>query len=346
MRPPTLRDVAEAASVHVATASRALNPETRSLVSARTAERVLAAAKALDYRPNPLARSLRTARSDTVGLVVPDLTNPLVPQMVRGISDVLSPAGYDAWIVNTDNDPERERAQIEALLAKQVDGIIVTTARLEHGELEALQDRGVRVVLATRHVASRRIPSVTADNVVGSTMAVEHLVDLGHARIAHVAGPQELSTGMLRRRGYGQALRDAGLPDDPCLVGEAKAWTESEGRRVCGELLDRGVPFTAVVAAHDRLALGCYDALAERGISCPDDISVVGFNDMPFMDKMRPPLTTVRVAHDEIGAEAAQLLLDAFRDPDRPARAVLLQPSLVVRASTAPPAGDGRTRAT
>jgi LacI family transcriptional regulator len=338
VRPPTLRDVAEAASVHVATASRALNPDTRSLVSSTTAERVLQAAKALDYRPNPIARSLRTARTDTVGLVIPDLTNPLVPPMVRGVADVLTPAGYDAWIVNTDNDPDREIAQIESLRDRQVDGLIVATARLEHPWLEQLHDEGVRIVLAKRLLGAGRIPSVTADNAAGSALAVAHLAGLGHTRIAHVSGPQTLSTGLVRRRGYLQAIRDRGLPEDPELLVTCTAWTEQEGARAVGDLLDRGVPFTAVVAGHDRVALGAYDALAARGLSCPEDISVVGFNDMPFMDKMRPALTTVRVAHYEIGAEAARLLLDTFTDPHRPARGVLLQPTLVVRSSTAPPA--------
>jgi LacI family transcriptional regulator len=337
VRPPTLRDVAEAASVHVATASRALNPDTRSLVSSSTAERVLQAAKALDYRPNPIARSLRTARTDTVGLVIPDLTNPLVPPMVRGVADVLAPAGYDAWIVNTDNDPDREIALIESLRDRQVDGLIVATARLEHPWLEQLHDEGVRIVLANRLVGAGRIPSVTADNAAGSALAVEHLAGLGHTRIAHVSGPQTLSTGLVRRRGYLQAIRDHGLPEDPDLLVTAAAWTEEDGARAVGELLDRGVEFTAIAAGHDRVALGAYDALAARGRSCPGDISVVGFNDMPFMDKMRPALTTVRVAHYEIGATAARLLLDSFADPDRPARGVLLQPTLVVRSSTAPP---------
>ena len=241
VRPPTLRDVAEAASVHVATASRALNPDTRSLVSSTTAERVLQAAKALDYRPNPIARSLRTARTDTVGLVIPDLTNPLVPPMVRGVADVLTPAGYDAWIVNTDNDPDREIAQIESLRDKQVDGLIVATARLEHPWLEQLHDEGVRIVLANRLLGAGRIPSVTADNAAGSALAVEHLAGLGHRRIAHVSGPQTLSTGLVRRRGYLQAIRDRGLPEDPELLVTCAAWTEQEGARAVGELLDSGV---------------------------------------------------------------------------------------------------------
>jgi LacI family transcriptional regulator len=335
-----LRDVAQAASVHVATASRALNPDTRSLVSSTTAERVLQAAKALDYRPNPIARSLRTARSDTVGLVIPDLTNPLVPPMVRGVADVMTPAGYDAWIVNTDNDPEREVAQIESLRAKQVDGLIVATARLEHPWLEELHDEGVRIVLANRLLGAGRIPSVTADNAAGSALAVDHLARLGHTRIAHVSGPQTLSTGLVRRRGYLQSIRDHGLPEDPDLLVTCAAWTEEEGAHAVGRLLDAGVAFTAVVAGHDRVALGAYDALAARGLSCPGDISVVGFNDMPFMDKVSPPMTTVRIPHYELGAEAARLLLEVLHDPARHPRSLLLPLTIVVRSSTGPvPAG-------
>ena len=136
---PTLRDVAEVAGVHATTASRALNPKTRRLVNADTARRVLRAAKSLGYRPNPIARGLKTAKSSTIGLVIPDLTNPLFPPIVRGIEDVLAPAGYNAWIVNTDNDPERESAQIASLRSRQVEGLIVATARLEHPLLEKLQ---------------------------------------------------------------------------------------------------------------------------------------------------------------------------------------------------------------
>jgi LacI family transcriptional regulator len=338
VRPPTLRDVAVAAAVHVGTASRALNPGTRSRVSRSTADRVLKAAKELGYRPNPMARSLRTARTNTVGLVIPDLTNPLVPPMVRGIADVLAPAGYDAWIVDTDNDADRERALIESLVAKQVDGLIVATATLEHAGLAALAAQRMPIVLANRVLAAGQISSVTADNVAGSALAVDHLVKLGHTRIAHVTGPQETSTGLLRRRGYSHAMREHGLAEDPRLLAGCAAWTEAEGARAFGALLDSGVDLSAVVAGHDRVALGCYDALAARGLSCPADVSVVGFNDMPFMDKMQPPLTTLRVAHAEIGAEAARLLLNAFEEPDRPPRNVMLTPTLVVRSSTAPPA--------
>jgi LacI family transcriptional regulator len=259
-----------------------------------------------------------------------------VPPMVRGAEDVLLRAGFNLLVVNTDGDPDRERAQIQALRARQVEGLIVATARLQHPYLETLHAQEVPIVLANRLLGAGHIPSVTADNAVGSAMAVAHLAALGHVRIAHVSGPQDLSTGLVRRRGYLQGLRDSGLVEDPDLLVTCAAWTEAEGARAFGSLLDRGVDVTAVVAGHDRVALGVYDALAAHGLSCPDDVSVVGFNDMPFMAKMRPALTTLRIEHYQVGAEAARLLLDALRDPGRPPRAVLLPPTLVVRDSTAP----------
>lgn len=343
---PTLRDVAEMAGVHAATASRALNPRTRRLVNSDTARRVLRAAETLGYQPNPIARSLKTARSATIGLVIPDLTNPLFPPIVRGIEDVLGPAGYSAWIVNTDNDPERERAQVESLRSRQVEGLIVATARLEHPLLKKLHDQGVRMVLVNRRLDGVEIPSVTADDATGVALAVQHLASLGHHRIAHLAGPDTTSTGVVRSRAFRHAVRDHGLDDDPALVIGCDYWTEAQGATALRTLLDRGTEFTAVVAGNDLIALGCYDVFAERGISCPRDVSVVGFNDMPFLDKLAPPLTTVRVPHYEIGAESARMLLETIEEPERHPRSVLLPLSLVVRGSTAPPPRrrEGRPR--
>ncbi|MBL7261111.1 LacI family DNA-binding transcriptional regulator [Actinoplanes sp. LDG1-01] len=337
MTAPTLRDVAQLAGVHPATASRALNPQTRPLVNADTARKVLRAAESIGYQPNPIARSLKTARSSTVGLVIPDLTNPLFPPIVRGIEDVLTPAGYNAWIVNTDNDPGREEAQVESLRSRQVEGLIVATARREHPLLTRLHQQGVRMVLVNRRVDGLELPSVAADDDAGIALAVAHLIALGHTRIAHLAGPQQTSTGVSRARAFRHALIDNGLPDDPALIVECRYWSETEGAQALRKLLDSGAEFTAIVAGNDLIALGCYDVFAERGLTCPDDMSVIGFNEMPFLDKMRPPLTTVAIPHYEIGGEAARLLLDTLDDPERHPRSVLLAPSLVVRASTGPP---------
>jgi LacI family transcriptional regulator len=338
VRPPTLRDVAQGAGVHPATASRALNPQTRRLVNEETADRVIRVAESLGYRPNPIARSLKTARSATVGLVIPDLTNPLFPPMVRGIEDVIGPAGYSAWVVNTDNDPARERSQIDSLRLRQVEGLIVATARLRHELLEQLHADGERIVLINRRLESGIVPSVTPDDASGMAMAVKHLVDLGHRRIAHIAGPQDTSTGLVRHRSYREALLDIGLGYDEALVAICPFWTEAEGARALRELLDSGADFTAVLAGNDLLALGSYDVLEERGLTCPTDLSIVGFNDIPFVDKVRPALTTIRIPHYEVGAEAAWMLIDTLQDPSRHPRSVLLPVTLQVRESTTAPA--------
>jgi LacI family transcriptional regulator len=337
-RRPTLRDVAKSADVHPATASRALNPGTRSLVNSRTADRVLRAAQSLGYRPNPHARTLKTARSATVGLVIPDLTNPLFPPIARGVEDVLGQAGYSAWIVNTDNDEAREAAAVESLRDRNVDGFIFATATLSHPVAEQIALEGSPVILVNRRTEDADIPSVTPDDAVGVALAMRHLVELGHRRIVHLAGPQTLSTGLNRLRGYQHALADHGLANDPKLVIICDAFTEDAGAKALGQLLDDDVEFTAVLAGNDLMAVGCYDALTERGLSCPENVSVVGFNDSLFMDKLRPPLTTVHIPHYEIGAEAARLLLEELQSAGRHPRSVLLPLSLVVRQSTAPPA--------
>lgn len=336
MRTPTLRDVAEAAGVHAATASRALNPETRRLVSAETARRVLRAAEALGFPPNPIARSLKTSKSGTVGLVLPDITNPLFPPIVRGIEDVLSGAGFSALIVNTDNDAERERVQIASLRSRQVEGLIVATALLDHPLLVQLRAQGVHVVTVNRRTASLDVPCVTPDDNAGIDMAVRHLAGLGHRRILHLAGPQTTSTGVVRSRAFQGAVRDHGLEEDPALVAICDRWSEAEGARLLRSVLDAGTRFTAVVAGNDLIALGCYDVFRERGISCPREVSVVGFNDMPLLDKLQPPLTTIAIPHHQIGVEAARMLLESINEPDRPSRSVLVPVSLVVRGSTAP----------
>jgi LacI family transcriptional regulator, galactose operon repressor len=327
----TLRDVARVAAVHPGTVSRALNPETRRLVNAETAQRVLEAAESLGYRPNPIARGLKTNRSYTVGVLVPDLTNPLFPPIVRGIQDRLEPAGYTPLIANTDNDRERERNDFEAMRARQVDGVITATARLDHGILDEMSAAGLPIVLVNRRLENGDLPSATADDREGVRLAVAHLVELGHTRIAYAGGPQAVSTGHLRYQGFAAAMKHARL--EPTLVRFGDAFTEPEGRRLCEELVGSGA--TAIVAGNDLMALGCYDVLAARGIACPEQMSVVGFNDMPFAERFNPPLTTIGIPQYEIGAAAADLLLERLQDVGGPARHVVLPPTLVVRGSTA-----------
>ncbi|HEY1596534.1 MAG TPA: LacI family DNA-binding transcriptional regulator [Thermoleophilaceae bacterium] len=338
MAPATVKlsDVAARAGVHPATVSRALSERTRHMVNATTAERVLAAASELGYTPNPIARSLKTNRSFTVAVLLPDLTNPLFPPMVRGVEDALAEAGFTALIANTDNHPDRALAALETMRIRQADGCIAATATRDDGMLaDAAGD--MPMVLINRRVYTHSIPAVVGDDRSGVGQAVEHLAALGHERIAHVAGPQWLSTGADRHEAFVEALRRVGLDPDPGLISFSEGFTEEQGAKSLNALLEAGREFTALVAGNDLMALGCYDALAERGLSCPDDVSIVGFNDMPFADKFNPPLTTVRIPHYEMGRRAAELLLERLAgDGSGQSEDIVLPVELVQRASTAP----------
>jgi LacI family transcriptional regulator len=333
---PTMSDVARVAGVHKATASRALNPLTSGQVNPGTARRVLAAARQLGYTPNATARSLRTSRTYTVGVLIPDLTNPLFPPIVRGIENVLFPRGYTALVANTDNDPEREAAHFEALLGRQADGFILATGRREHPLLTAAHERGISAVLVNRGTDDALYPLVTGDDPAGMTAAVAHLVALGHHRLVHLAGPATLSTGFRRAQAFRHAVAAHDL--DGARIIECAGYTADAGERAMAALLaEAGAAPTAVVGGNDLIALGALRAIRAAGLRCPDDVSLTGFNDMPFLDELRPALTSVHVPTHELGVEAARLLLEQIEGAPAVAKTISLPLRLVVRESTAPP---------
>jgi LacI family transcriptional regulator len=335
-RPATLRDVAAAARVHPATASRALNPGTRLLVSEDTARRVTEAAERLGYRPNPVARSLRTRRSHTIGVLIPDLNNPLFPPIVRGLEDRLAQHGYVVLMGNTDGDLKRERMVFDQMRARHVDGFVLATATLHNPMLTEAAEADLPVVLMNRIAQGYPFSSVSVANEQGERAAVTHLVSLGHTRIGHIAGPQEISTGVARLRGFTDGMRSHDLSAAESLTVYASGYSIEEGRRCAHELLAANSDLTAIVAANDMLAVGCYGAFDDLGLRCPEDISVIGFNDMPFIDRLRPPLSTVRFPHYKLGTEAAKLLLERIEDTDNPVKILYLAPELIARGSTAP----------
>ncbi len=332
----TLRDVAHHVGVHPSTVSRALNPETRHMVTGEIATKVEHAAQSLGYRPNPMAYSLKTNRSLTVGVIIPDLTNPLFPPIIRGIEDVLGKRGYTAVIANTDNDFDREELILDRMRARRVDGLILATARRDDPLLAEYRADGVPLVLVNRDVDDHSIRSVINDDAEGIRLAIEHLTGLGHRWIADIAGPQALSTGFQRHQAYRETMSAQGLDIDDELIIFCDAYSVAAGYRAMSELLAKQRNFTASLAGNDLIALGCYDALREAGLSCPDDVSVVGFNDMPFIDKMAPPLTTVRIPHYDIGAEAARVLLSEMDNGEELSDEQIRLPcELIVRGSTA-----------
>jgi LacI family transcriptional regulator len=335
-RPATLRDVAAAAGVHPATASRALNPGTRLLVSEETARRVTEVAERLGYRPNPVARSLRTRRSHTIGVLIPDLNNPLFPPIVRGLEDRLAEHGYVALIGNTDADVARERAIFDQMRARHVDGFVLATATLHSQILDEAAEADLPVVLMNRTAQGYPFSSVSVDNEQGVRAAVAHLVSLGHTRIGHIAGPQDISTGLARLRGFHDGMRAHKLAVDDSQIVYATGLSLAEGLRCGRELLEGDSGLTAIVAGNDMLAVGCYGAFDELGLRCPQDVSIIGFNDMPFIDRLRPPLSSVRFPHYQLGTEAAQLLLERIEGGDGPVKILYLAPELVARGSTVP----------
>lgn len=332
----TLKQVAEAAGVHFSTVSRALNPATRARVKPQIAARVLQTAQQLGYRANALASSLRTRRSHVIGMVVPDIMSLLFPPILEGVEATLLKEGYMTIVANSANDPARHQRILAGMIERQVDGLILATATLRDPVFDEGIEARAPIVLINRTDESGRAPAVVNDDIRGIALAVRHLAALGHRRIAHIAGPRWLSTGMMRLRGFNLAVGELSLVDPKPPVIEAEAFTREAGRTACLGLIASHPDTTAIVAANDLLALGCYDAFAERHISCPRDISVTGYNDAPFVDMVSPPLTTVRIKQHEMGVEAARLLLARMNGQEITAD-VLLRPELVQRRSTAVP---------
>lgn len=334
----TLKDVAKAVGVHVSTVSRALDPKTRHLLTEDVVSRVTKAAEELDYRPNSIAYSLRTNRSRTVGVLVPDITNQIFPPIVRGIEDALAREDNVAIIVNTDSDPAKDALMINVLRARGVDGLILASAQRHAPEIIKAAREGIPIVTVNRAVDDPAISSIVNDEGNGIHLAVEHIVSLGHRRIAYIAGSETISTGQRRSEAYYQVARELELEDWDDLMVTSTGFNEAEGKRCADELFDRGRPFTAIVCANDRLAVGAIEALEARGLSCPDDISVTGYNDMPFVDRLKPALTTIRIQTYEAGQKAAEIYLDQIAKPiaNRKAKHVVLPVELIVRGSTGP----------
>ena len=330
----TIRDVANFVGVHHSTVSRALNPDQRWKVSPAVAREIEKAAQKLGYFPNIAASSLKRNKSFTIGVLIPDITNPVFPPIIRGLQDVAEAAGYTAITISTDDDPEKERNAFRTMRGRTIDGIIIATALLNDPIVDTCISDHIPFVLVNRTVGTDNVNAVLVDEEFGVRAALDHLVELGHTRIAHVAGQQQSSTGVERLRAFRDYMKVHDL--DSGHVSITKKFTIDEGFAACEALLRRNSKFTAILAGNDLLAMGCIDALTKAGKRVPKDVSIVGGNDIPFLSRMVPALTTNRIPTYEMGSQAAASLLELIDGNVRNPVVIRMQPKLIVRGSTGP----------
>ncbi len=332
---PTIYDVARLAGVSTATVSRALNGTAR--IAPATQAAIDAAVEQLGYRPNSIARSLVTKSTQTIALLLPDISNPFYAALVSGIQEYVLSHDHTMLLCTTEGNAAREEQYLHLLRAKQVDGALVDGLVLPADRLSRFVRDGFPIVCLDRDIASAAIPVVQVDNHMGGKLATQHLVVLGHKRIAHITGVPSLGISKERQAGYAEALETAGIGFDQRLVAIG-TFSEDGGYRAARDLLLMSPGLTAIFAANDLTAVGALNAIAESGRRVPDDVSVVGFDDLRLASYTSPPLTTVRQPATRIARLASELLIGLTRGEEVGQMRHLLEPSLVVRSSTAPPA--------
>ena len=339
----TLRQVAQQAGVHLSTASRALDPERRHLISRDIVARVEAAARSVGWRPNRAAASLRRGRSKAIGVLIPDMANLVTAQIMQGIEAAIVSRGFFPLVVSTRATPAK--AVVDRLLWQRVEGVVDASTDSEMSR--ALAKAGVPTVLTSRADPEGQFSSVNSDRECAANLAIDHLHALGHRAIAVLASPQDAQVSIDRLNYCLAALARHGLQPDAVAVADASS--RDAGLRAFEPLLAQRSPrgpyrFTAVCAANDLLALGAYEAARKTGLSIPHDFSVVGQNDMLMADLVSPPLTTVRLQHYDMGRQAGDLLIEEIEarmsgdGSRRPPRVIVFRPEFVVRESTAAPA--------
>ncbi|MBT4711530.1 MAG: LacI family DNA-binding transcriptional regulator [Alphaproteobacteria bacterium] len=335
-KPTTMADIARIAGVSTATVSRALaNP---AVVTAETREKIDRAVADADYRVNTLARNLRKMETRTILVIVPDIANPFFSDIFRGIEEVAHENGFVAVIGNTEVDPEREAAYANMARERRADGLLLLDGKLPAWASGASALGGVPFVMACEYVDGPDICLVRTDNYDAAKLAVAHLAELGHRRIAHIAGPLDRSISQDRMRGYHDGLAEAGLDDDPALIFEGDFGLDSGTAAIPTLML--GKP-TAIFTSNDEMAMGAIQGLRAMGLGVPEDVSVVGFDDIRFAGAYNPPLTTVAQPRYEIGRLATEMLMQLLSGHELGQRQRVLNSSLVIRESSAPPAKAG-----
>ncbi len=324
----SIKDIAKAAGVSHSTVSRALT--NTPLVASKTRRRIERIARNLGYTPNAIARGLVTQRTRAVGVIVTTIADPFVAEVVRGIEEIAGDQRYRVFLGNSHSDPNREVNLVKALREWRVDGVIVASSRVGSMYLPMLKKIRVPIVLINNQHTGRYIHSVGVDNILGGRIATSHLISLGHRVIAYIGGPPEHAANAERKAGYRQALLDAKIKYDPSLVlnGSGRA----DGGDQVADLTQHAPNITALVCYNDMTAIGAMHALKRSGKRIPQDISIVGFDDIDFASYVDPPLTTIHQPKDELGRLAMRMLLDLLNSNKVTNATVPVE--LVIREST------------
>jgi LacI family transcriptional regulator/LacI family repressor for deo operon, udp, cdd, tsx, nupC, and nupG len=329
----SLQEVARRAKVSIATVSRVLNksekvvPETRAIVEQ--------ALRDLEYRPSRVARRLRMkdGRAHLVGLIIPDIQNPFYAEIARGVEDAAYAAEYALLLCNSDESSEKEQFYLDVMRSESVDGVVLPPFDETDAAVAAIMKTGMPVVCVDRSLSKEKTDLVEVDNYRGAFEAVTHLIERGHKSIGLIEGRIQVSTNRERRRGYLDALAEAGIPIRKDLMREGDFRQES-GRVLAGQLLDMKKPPTALFALNNLMTIGALNAIHQRSLKVPTDVAIVGFDDLPFAEALDPPLTVVRQPAYEVGKQAMELLLKRIMEPTRSTVTMRLLPQLIVRRST------------
>ncbi|WP_422484707.1 LacI family DNA-binding transcriptional regulator [Gudongella sp. DL1XJH-153] len=332
-RNTTIKDIAKAAGVSTATVSMILNKKDKS-ISQPTRDKVLKIAKDINYIPNSMARSLVTSQTKTLGLILPDIVNPFFPEIARGAEDKARESGYNIIICNTDDNVDQENKYIQMLSEKMVDGIILTHSANRNDEMTGLENTRIPIILIDRDYDSPNIlGKILVDNAKASSEGVNYLVTKGYRRIAYIAGPLNTGTARDRLEGYKKALLDNDIEYDENLVRVGEYRTRW-GYAAAEDLLNSNLDFQAIFCGNDAIAIGAMKRIREMGISIPDDIAIMGFDDIYISSMVDPELTTIKQPNYSMGYEAVKMMIDSIEGRKADNNNLILDTELIIRKSS------------
>lgn len=331
MKRATIEDVAALAGVSRQTVSRAINNKDE--ISPATKDRVLQAVSQLGYQPNRAAQSMVTRRTLTVGLVFADILNPFFPEVARGVQDVARDHNYNVFLCNTDDNPDIENEMLQSLVAYGVDGIIILGSSLSDADLKKFADSYRPIAMTNRFVEHPNINLIIVDNIHGGALAAEHLIANGHTVVGMITNENSPISQIRRVQGFREKLAEHGLPNDETIL-EASTPTINGGYQATKKLLNRQPNLTGLFAYNDLMGIGAIRACSEMNLAIPNDISIIGFDDIHLTSITSPSLTSVRVDKYAIGAKAMTRLLEMLEQPDTIFPSLEMPVELVLREST------------